>query len=170
MNEAQATPHAELIAELINPNNPKNEREHAAVREIERLREALAQPAQESVAESLRQSKENFTRQFGESPVATWVYQDIAELFGGTRPAAQPAQEPVAWLCKADKNGLFGLPTADKACKDCFPVYTAPQQRPWVGLTDEEVVNLGYSADGNVCTAVRLAAVYIKEKNNGTTP
>ena len=42
--------------------------------------------------------------------------------------------------------------------------------RPWVGLTDEEVVNLGYSADGNVCTAVRLAAVYIKEKNNGTTP
>jgi hypothetical protein len=43
-------------------------------------------------------------------------------------------------------------------------------ERPWVGLTDEEVVNLGYSADGNVCTAVRLAAVYIKEKNNGTTP
>jgi len=45
MNAAQATPHAELIAELMNPNIPKNEREHAAVREIERLREALAQPA-----------------------------------------------------------------------------------------------------------------------------
>jgi hypothetical protein len=39
MNEANATPHAELIAELMNPNNPKNEREYAAVREIERLRE-----------------------------------------------------------------------------------------------------------------------------------
>ena len=39
MNEAQATPHAELIADLMNPNNPKNEREHAAVREIERLSE-----------------------------------------------------------------------------------------------------------------------------------
>ena len=35
---AQATPHAKLIAELMNPNNPKNEREHAAVREIKRLR------------------------------------------------------------------------------------------------------------------------------------
>ena len=34
----QATPHAELIAELMNPNNPKNEREHAAVREIEEVR------------------------------------------------------------------------------------------------------------------------------------
>jgi hypothetical protein len=39
MNEVNATPHAELIAELMNPNNPKNEREHAAVREIERLQE-----------------------------------------------------------------------------------------------------------------------------------
>jgi hypothetical protein len=39
MNEANATPHSELIADLMNPNNPKNEREHAAVREIERLRE-----------------------------------------------------------------------------------------------------------------------------------
>jgi uncharacterized cupin superfamily protein len=46
MNELNATPYAELIAELMNPNNPKNEREHAAVREIERLREALAQPEQ----------------------------------------------------------------------------------------------------------------------------
>ena len=39
MNEVNATPHAELIADLMNPNNPKNDREHAAVREIERLRE-----------------------------------------------------------------------------------------------------------------------------------
>jgi len=41
--EKTSTPHAELIAELMNPNNPKNEREHAAVREIERLRESLKQ-------------------------------------------------------------------------------------------------------------------------------
>jgi len=51
---------------------------------------------------------------------------------------AQPAQKPVAYFCSPDKNGLFGLPTADKACKDCFPVYTTPPQRPWVGLTDED--------------------------------
>lgn len=35
----QATPHRELMAQLMNPNVPKSEREHAAVREIERLRE-----------------------------------------------------------------------------------------------------------------------------------
>jgi hypothetical protein len=40
----------------------------------------------------------------------------------------QPAQEPVAYLCKPNQHGLFAPPTPDKACKDCFPVYTAPPQ------------------------------------------
>lgn len=49
-NEAgMATPHAELIAELMNPNNPKNEREHAAVRMIERLQEALPKPVLQDI-------------------------------------------------------------------------------------------------------------------------
>lgn len=33
----QATPHATLLAELLDPRIPKSEREHAAAREIERL-------------------------------------------------------------------------------------------------------------------------------------
>lgn len=37
----QATPHAALIAQIMDSRVPKNEREHAACREIERLREAL---------------------------------------------------------------------------------------------------------------------------------
>ena len=42
---------------------------------------------------------------------------------------AHPAQEPVAYLCSPDENGLFGLPTTHKACKDCFPVYRQLLQR-----------------------------------------
>ena len=38
----QARPHCELIAELLDSRQPKTEREHAAVREIERLRAELA--------------------------------------------------------------------------------------------------------------------------------
>ena len=34
----QARPHCELIAELLDSRQPKTEREHAAAREIERLR------------------------------------------------------------------------------------------------------------------------------------
>jgi hypothetical protein len=39
--EKQARPHGELIRELLDSRIPKNEREHAAAREIERLRGAL---------------------------------------------------------------------------------------------------------------------------------
>lgn len=37
----QARPHKELIEEILNPCVPKNEREHAAAREIENLRDQL---------------------------------------------------------------------------------------------------------------------------------
>jgi hypothetical protein len=49
MKEVNATPHAELISDLMNPTNQRNEREHAAVREIERLQEMLALAQQESL-------------------------------------------------------------------------------------------------------------------------
>jgi len=57
------------------------------------------------------------------------------------RAAAQDklAQEPVAYLCSPDENGMFGLPTADKACKDCFPVYRQSPQRHWVRLTEKDL-------------------------------
>ena len=63
----------------------------------------------------------------------------LKDIIDPPQPAPQPAQEPVAYLCGPDENGLFGLPTSDKACKDCFPVYTAPPQRPWVELTDDDI-------------------------------
>ena len=36
-NACEATPHKQLIEEILNPNIPKNEREHAACREIQNL-------------------------------------------------------------------------------------------------------------------------------------
>jgi hypothetical protein len=35
----------------------------------------------------------------------------------------------------------------------------------WVGLTDDEVVMLGYQSNGNECDAIRLAEAKLKEKN-----
>ena len=53
----------------------------------------------------------------------------VMEMFYAQfHPMPQPAQEPVAHLCKPDQHGLFNPPTPDKACKDCFPVYAAPPQ------------------------------------------
>jgi hypothetical protein len=42
----QATPHNTLIGELMDSRIPKTEREHAAAREIERLRQAIEQAEQ----------------------------------------------------------------------------------------------------------------------------
>jgi hypothetical protein len=45
-----ATPHDQLITELLDSRIPKTEREHAAAREIKKLREALAETEQYPVA------------------------------------------------------------------------------------------------------------------------
>lgn len=46
----EATPHSVLIKNLMDPNIPKTQMEHAACREIEMLREALRPSAQPEVA------------------------------------------------------------------------------------------------------------------------
>ena len=55
---------------------------------------------------------------------------------------AQPEPEPVAWFSKRPNNTLaikiVGKPTEG----DWEPLYTAPPQREWVGLTDEEIDKL----------------------------
>jgi hypothetical protein len=115
-------------------------------------------PEQKQIAietENMRLYTAPPTAQPAQEPVA-WMYPaaqcDRACLYVCTAGFTQfpecvsvpplPAQEPVAWLCSPDENGLFDLPLTHKACKDCFPVYTAPPQRPWVGLTDKEAMQI----------------------------
>jgi len=96
------------------------------------------------------------------------MYEAIAAI---KQALAQPEQEPVAYLCEPDENGLFGLPTPDKGCKDCFPVYRQ-LQRTWVGLEGEEIRNLWEEAtkpDRSTMTMVtsfaRAIDAKLKEKN-----
>ena len=52
---------------------------------------------------------------------------------------AQPAQEPVGVFCEDDDIGYVRLiPHQQMKLKAWDKLYTTPQQRPWVGLTDEE--------------------------------
>ena len=48
---------------------------------------------------------------------------------------AQPEQEPVAWMGAHDRTDLYCRKPPQA---DVIPLYTAPPQREWVGLTDEE--------------------------------
>jgi len=45
-------------------------------------------------------------------------------------------QEPAAWY--RDEDGIR-IYYETKVWDDCTPLYTTPQQRTWVGLTDEEI-------------------------------
>ena len=84
---------------------------------------------------------------------------------------AQPEPKPVAWLCWEDKenNLLADTVLSDKACTECFPVYTAPPKKEWVGLTDKEVKQLSdYCVDvRDEIEFIRAIEEEIKEKNNG---
>ncbi|PUE09020.1 hypothetical protein B9Z51_08805 [Limnohabitans sp. T6-5] len=61
---------------------------------ITAIKEALAQPEQEPVAELLKQSRANFERNFGKGGQgwADWIYGDIAELLS-EHTFPQPAQD-----------------------------------------------------------------------------
>lgn len=83
----------------------------------------------------------------------------------------EPAQqEPVAWMVYT-KDGqsvyVTDNSTAIQADQRALALYTAPPaQRPWVGLTDEEEVELWESTDSDWELMKRVEAK-LKEKNNG---
>jgi len=96
-------------------------------------------------------------------------------------PAAQPEQEPVAWAVQGITQMIRGefaeLDAKSKAKRiggTCvaYPLYTAPPQRCWVGLTDEDKKKIATVAgcteddDGHIVTEIfRLAEAKLKEKN-----
>ena len=81
---------------------------------------------------------------------------DIAEILSAEvvrlqKALAQPEQEPVAWAvqaCSKMWRGEFAEIDAKAEAKRiggtcvAYPLYTSPPQRPWVGLTPEEVKHL----------------------------
>jgi hypothetical protein len=98
------------------------------------------------------------------------------------RQAAQ--QKPVAWMVKLGDVTCFQHHADRKHAS--VPLYTTPPQRPWVGLTPEEVqfyalkhrqlVNAHYdsASDTNIITAAFETTVFyetveqaLKERNHG---
>jgi hypothetical protein len=74
-------------------------------------------------------------------------------------------QEPVAWY--RDEDGIR-IYYETKVWDDCTPLYTTPQQRTWVGLTNEEIDALEPATDTlEFPQTVRAIEAKLKEKNNG---
>ena len=132
---------------------------------IESLRARLAQPEQEHSEQWWRHEVSN-----------AWAegYEK------GRASVKQPEQEPV-WVevttNTGDKFILDSAVEADKirAARDAglsvVPLYTAPPQREWVGLTDEEILEeyrQSYGDDGNLTDIYFAHAIEskLKDKNN----
>ena len=85
----------------------------------------------------------------------------------GRASVKQPEQEPVAWADKYDieRDGHDFWVSRQQPAKNGVPLYTAPPQREWQGLTDEEIekLYLGSFDEGQFAHAIEAK---LKEKNN----
>ena len=86
----------------------------------------------------------------------------------------QPAQEPksvtfkeVADTMNALRKGNFSQKAAAKEIGK-LKLYTAPPQRTWVGLTDDERYDCVHSGAEDSWDVALLIEAKLKEKNNGT--
>jgi hypothetical protein len=109
------------------------------------------------------------------APMSEWRKRQVQDL-------AQPEQEPVAWRYR---TGTFfnreihwrymdSLEGTEKLL-GIQPLYTAPAQRTWVGLTDEDKHLIELSAgiteddDGYIVSQVfKLTEAKLRSKNNAT--
>ena len=83
----------------------------------------------------------------GKSGVVYWEGVKIHEaaIAAIKEALAQPEQEPTWWLVEYHdwaREFVTEKPEESIAIKKATPLYTTPQQRTWVGLTDEEVEKL----------------------------
>jgi hypothetical protein len=87
---------------------------------------------------------------------------------------AQPAQEPVAWMNPSwidpDTRGWQSDSFESIPIEGWLPLYTTPPQRPWVGLTDEEIKSLpswwpSYEDAPALVQLVKDVEAKLKEKN-----
>ena len=85
---------------------------------------------------------------------------------------AQPEQEPVAWLYVVGESRYvhghqideyYSLDGGETRIKG-IPLYTAPPQREWIGLTDEERTYLAWESN-NAPGCVAMTEAKLKEKN-----
>jgi hypothetical protein len=80
---------------------------------------------------------------------------------------AQPEQEPML-LIQSHRDNFWCV---DLTCNKCYGAdfrfkHATPPQRTWVGLMDEEVMEIAFNFDVP-SLVVRTAEAKLKEKNNG---
>lgn len=117
--------------------------------------------------EALKMALEALEDIFGKNKVDVTVINVIKEAL------AQPEQEPVAWLHIPWDVARY-LPMATTSSKrepviykESLPLYTHPEQREWVGITDAEIDSASqhYTENEGFQHGAYWAEAKLKEKN-----
>ena len=74
-------------------------------------------------------------------------------------PLPEHEQEPVGWI---DSKGNMICTKINESCK---PLYTTPQTKKWVGLTNNELVDLTIKNAGFPILLAQEIADKLKDKN-----
>ena len=130
----QATPHEQLIGELLDSTIPKTEREHAAAREIERIQELLAaNPLDRFIMQNLP----DIVRQLQDR--RDHMYDDMLlwrgiDREGGDTPCKECAGSGVRAYGNTTtwRGGIGGQMITSDICDKCWGSGNA--EKPWMNL------------------------------------
>ena len=81
------------------------------------------------------------------------MYQVQTSVYKAVNRLAQTEQEPVGYLSEGGAERLTTVKQAHEQIRSFrlfthdVPLYTTPPQRPWVGLTDEEIRSIAKPTD-----------------------
>lgn len=91
-----------------------------------------------------------------------------------TPPQRKPEPKPVAWML-TELDGTPLIDCGDLVVKprpilvgdktDCIPLYTAPPQREWVGMTNDELLDIADMAYANDLELLQTLQAKLKDKN-----
>ena len=123
-------------------------------------------------------------RQAAQAAIKAWDNDGSTQTMEDLRTALaqeHALHEPVAWMFQHDETGRMNYVSNDgRNTPDLFlktnlryalvcPLYTAPPQRPWVGLTDEYLAQIDteeiYGVVGNHMAIAMAVEAVLKEKN-----
>jgi hypothetical protein len=78
-------------------------------------------------------------------------------------------QEPVAWLVRDYVDGFRYVSSTENPSGTIAgisePLYTAPPKREWVGLTNEELVELREAHEAHIFQLMFAVEAKLKERN-----
>ena len=181
--EIEAQP-AQEAAAFIAAEERKRERRYGYFPKLHPS-EYMDEPAQEPMAivhaeyakgVTFAEMRENMSPEFWKRGDSRLMWVNEGSYLVHLHTAAQPAQEPDAWREFDGEGGYYYRSyehNEDYAIKwDANnpnhkgwvqPLYTVPPQRPWVGLTEDEIYTL--AAGGHAVATTKIVNSILKGKN-----